>query len=180
MKYRRSRAAGGTYFFTLVTHRRRRFLCEPENISHLREAFRHVMSRHHFTVDAFVLLPDHLHCIWTLPEGDCDFSTCWRLIKSAFTCVCDESYRGTASSSRKRKSEQAVWQRRFWEHQIRDEIDLRQHVEYIHYNPVKHVLVDAPKDWAYSSFLRYVRKGIYDLEWGMRDTISFDVGVGSE
>jgi len=87
MKYRRARTKGGTYFYSLVTHRRRRFLCEPENVSHLREAFRDAMSRHPFIVDAFVLLPDHLHCIWTLPKGDGDFSMRWRLIKSYFTRV---------------------------------------------------------------------------------------------
>ncbi|MFL7793424.1 MAG: transposase [Anaerolineae bacterium] len=180
MKYRRAQTEGGTYFFTLVTHHRRRFLCKPENVTYLREAFRYVMVRHPFKIDAFVLLPDHLHCIWTLPEGDCDFSTRWRLIKSAFTRACGEVHRGAISASRRQKGEQAVWQRRFWEHQIRDERDLIQHVEYIHYNPVKHSLAKAPKDWEYSSFHRYVREGFYDKEWGAEGTISFEIGVGSE
>ena len=180
MKYRRARVEGGTYFFTVVTHRRRRFLCEPENVSHLREAFRYVMTRRPFKINAFVLLPDHLHCVWTLPVGDCNFSTRWRLVKSAFTRACDEAYRGAVSASRRRKGEQAVWQRRFWEHQIRDERDLIQHVEYIHYNPVKHGLVKAPKDWEYSSFHRYVSKGIYDQEWGSEGPVSFETGVGFE
>ena len=180
MKYRRAQTEGGTYFFTLVTHHRRRFLCKPENVTYLREAFRYVMVRHPLKIDAFVLLPDHLHCIWTLPEGDCDFSTRWRLIKSAFTRACGEIHRGAISASRRQKGEQAVWQRRFWEHQIRDERDLIQHVEYIHYNPVKHSLAKAPKDWEYSSFHRYVREGFYDKEWGAEGTISFEIGVGSE
>jgi putative transposase len=180
MKYRRARAEGGTYFFTVVTYRRRGFLCEPENVGHLREVFRYVMARHPFEIDAFVLLPDHLHCIWTLPEGDSDFSTRWRLIKSAFTRACGETYRGIVYGSRRQKGEQAVWQRRFWEHQIRDERDLIQHMEYIHYNPVKHGLVRAPKDWEYSSFHRYVRNGVYDREWGAEGVISFEAGVGSE
>ncbi len=180
MKYRRARVEGGTYFFTVVTHRRRKFLCEPENVAHLREAFRYVMARHPFVIDAIVLLPDHLHAIWTLPEGDADFSTRWRLVKSAFTRACGEAYHGVVSSSRRRKGEQAVWQRRFWEHRIRDERDLIQHVEYIHYNPVKHGMVKAPRDWEYSSFHRYVRQGIYDQEWGAEGTISFGTGVGSE
>jgi putative transposase len=180
MKYRRARAGGWTYFFTVVTYRRRRFLCEPENVGHLREAFRYVMARHPFEIDAFVLLPDHLHCIWTLPEGDSDFSTRWRLIKSAFTRACGEAYRGIVYGSRRQKGEQAVWQRRFWEHQIRDERDLIQHVEYIHYNPVKHGLVKAPVDWEYSSFHRYVRKGVYDREWRGEGPVSFEAGVGSE
>ena len=147
MRYQRLRVNGGTYFFTLVTHRRRRLLCTPENVYHLREAFRSVTERHPFKLDAFVLLPDHLHAIWTLPEGDDDFSMRWRLIKSAFTRRCGEACRGPASASRRRKGEQAVWQRRFWEHQIRDERDRIQHIEYIHYNPVKHGLVEAPRDW---------------------------------
>jgi len=111
MKYRRARAKGGMYFFTVVTHCRRRFLCEPENVSHLREAFRYVMTRHPFKIDAFVLLPDYLHCVWTLPEGDSDFSPTpaqlarWRLIKSAFTRVCGEAYWGSVSPSRRRKGE---------------------------------------------------------------------------
>ena len=180
MKYRRARAEGGTYFFTVVTHRRRRFLREPENVSHLREAFRYVMARRPFKIDAFVLLPDHLHCIWTLPEGDRDFSTRWRLIKSGFTRACGEAHRGTVSASRRRKGEQAVWQRRFWEHQIRDERDLIQHVEYIHHNPIKHGLVKAPRDWEYSSFHRYVRQGVYDREWGSKGTVPFEADVGSE
>jgi putative transposase len=180
MKYRRARAEGGTYFFTVVTHRRRKFLCEPENVALLREAFRYVMEHHPFVIDAIVLLPDHLHSIWTLPEGDADFSTRWRLIKSTFTRACGEAYRDVVSSSRRRKGEQAVWQRRFWEHQIRDKRDLIQHVEYIHYNPVKHGLVEAPRDWGYSSFHRYVRQGIYDQEWGAGGNVSFGTGVGSE
>jgi putative transposase len=180
MKYRRARVEGGTYFFTVVTHRRRRFLCEPENVSHLREAFRYVMRRHPFEIDAFVLLPDHLHCIWTLPEGDCDFSTRWRLVKSTFTRTCSKTCHGIVSRSRRQKGEQAIWQRRFWEHQIRDERDLIQHVEYIHYNPVKHGLVKAPRDWEYSSFHRYVRKGIYGQEWGADEMVAFEAGVGSE
>jgi len=184
MKYRRARAKGGTCFFTLVTHRRRRFLCEPENVSLLRGAFRYVMARHPFKIDAFVLLPDHLHCIWTLPEGDSDFSTRWRLIKSTFTRACGETYRGSVSPSRRRKGEQAARcakrtrQKRFWEQQIRDERDLIQHVEYIHYNPVKHGLVNAPKDWEYSSFHRYIHEGLYAQERGTEGAVSFGVGVG--
>jgi putative transposase len=180
MKYRRARAKGGTYFFTVVTHRRRRFLCEPENVFHLRESFRYVMERHPFVIDAIVLLPDHLHAIWTLPEGDCDFSTRWRLVKSGFTRACDATCHGVVSRSRRQKGERAVWQNRFWEHHIRGERDLIQHVEYIHYNPVKHGLVEAPRDWKYSSFHRYVRQGIYDREWGAGEAVSFEAGVGSE
>jgi putative transposase len=132
------------------------------------------MERHPFKIDAFVLLPDHLHCIWTLPHEDRDFSKRWRLIKSDFSRQCVAKHKTTPSASRLRKKEQAIWQRRFWEHQIRKETDFINHVEYIHYNPVKHRLVQAPKDWEYSSFHRYVREGIYDVEWGARKEITFD------
>ncbi|MBN1888999.1 MAG: transposase, partial [Thermoflexales bacterium] len=124
--------------------------------------------------------PDHLHCIWTLPEDDSDFSIRWRLIKSAFTRKCNMPQPTVLSSSRQHKGEQAVWQRRFWEHRIRDETDFIRHVEYIHYNPVKHSLVKAPRDWEYSSFHRFVREGAYDQAWGSETGISFEAGIGSE
>ena len=180
MRYRRARTKGGTYFFTVVTHRRKKILCRPHNISLLREAFTSVIKKHPFTIDAFVLLPEHLHCVWTLPQGDRDFSKRWRLIKTHFTRNCDNRYKKTPSASRQIKKEQAVWQRRFWEHLIRDEQDFVKHVEYIHYNPVKHGLVKAPKNWEYSSFHRYVREGIFDLEWSAGQDISFDEAIGRE
>ena len=180
MQYRRLKIAGGTYFFTIVTHDRRKFLCEPDNISLLRNAFRYVMQRHRFTIDAIVILPDHLHAIWTLPDGDWDFSTRWRLIKNYFSRQCDPKYRGKISTSRAKKQEQSIWQRRFWEHQIKDENDYNNHVNYIHYNPVKHGLVTAPKDWEYSSFHRYVKNGIYPLDWGAGVEIIFDSSIGNE
>ena len=151
-----------------------------ENVDLLRQAFRHVMEWHPFIIDAFVLLPDHLHCIWTLPEGDMDFSKRWRLIKSYFTKKCDHGYKNTPSASRKKKNEQAVWQRRFWEHLIRDDEDYLRHVEYIHYNPVKHGLVKAPKDWPYSSFHKYMRERKYDLNWGAVRLMTFDEAIGKE
>ena len=166
MRYRRTRKKGGTYFFTVVTFNRANILLHPENISLLRDSFRKVMASHPFLIDAFILMPDHLHCIWTLPENDRDFSKRWRLIKSHFTRNCDNKYKQTPGESRKRKNEQAVWQRRFWEHLIRNENDFARHVEYLHYNPVKHGLVKAPADWEYSSFHKYVRNGKYDRKWG--------------
>ena len=180
MQYRRAALKGGTYFFTLVTYQRRHILCEPDNVALLREVFRAVMAHHPLTIDAFVLLPDHLHCIWTLPQADHDFSTRWRLIKSAFSRRCQPKYTQRPSASRLRKGEQAVWQRRFWEHTIRDDKDLKQHVEYIHYNPVKHGLAGAPKDWEFSSFHRYVREGVYDIRWGETEGINFVAGIGHE
>jgi len=180
MKYRRAREKGGTYFFTVVTHKRKAILTTPDNIALLREAHRCVMDNHPMTIAAVVILPDHLHCIWTLPEGNCDFSTRWRLIKSYFSRNCDGRFESTRSSSRMRKAEQAIWQRRFWEHQIKDDSDFRVHCDYIHYNPVKHGLVNAPKDWPYSTFNRYVNEGMYDSEWGTGGELFFGDGVGME
>ena len=187
MQYRRAKIPGGTYFFTVVTYRRDKILCAPVNVMLLRQIFKKVMERHPFNIDAFVLLPDRLHCIWTLPQGDSDFSMRWRLIKSYFTRKCqkpvgwvEQSETQQKISSRLKKKEQTIWQRRFWEHLIRDDQDLIQHVEYIHYNPVKHGLEKAPKDWEYSSFHRYVRNGVYDSEWGAGVEMKFDSEVGGE
>jgi putative transposase len=180
MQYRRLKVEGGTYFFTVVTHDRRKILTEPDNISLLRNAFRDVMQQHPFKIDAIVILPEHLHCIWTLPDEDDDFSTRWRLIKNYFSRRCASQYQTQVSRSRQKKKEQTIWQRRFWEHLIRDELDFANHMDYIHYNPVKHGLVTAPKDWEYSSFHRYVHQGIYDVEWGTEGEIIFDENVGYE
>jgi putative transposase len=176
MEYRRAKITGGTYFFTLVTHHRRSFLCEDVSIDLLRESFRYVMQRHPFEIDAAVILPEHLHCIWTLPEGDSDYSMRWRLIKTFFSRRCGSDVKGQVSASRRHKKEQAVWQRRFWEHCIRDEQDWFRHVEYIHYNPVRHGLVKAPRDWKYSSFHRFVKEGKYDLIWGADTSLEMEDG----
>ena len=180
MRYRRVKIDGRAYFFTLATHNRNPFLCYPDNVELLRQAFRYTIQRHPIKINAFVLLPDHLHSIWTLPEGDHNFSMRWRLIKSYFSRYCQNKCDGAVSASRKNKQERAFWQRRFWEHVIRDDEDFVKHVDYIHYNPVKHGLVDAPKDWEYSSFHRYVQAGLYDKMWGTIDEISFEPDVGSE
>jgi putative transposase len=180
MKYRRAKTPGATCFFTVVTHNRRKFLCAPENITLLRQAFRVVMTNHPFRIEAFVILPDHLHTLWTLPAGDADFSIRWRLIKSYFSHRCHPPSQEQMSPSRQRKQEKAVWQRRFWEHQIRDEQDFIRHVEYIHYNPVKHGLVQAPVEWEHSSFQRYVKEGLYPANWGTDKTVAFLQSVGQE
>jgi putative transposase len=179
MEYRRAKSPGSSYFFTLVTHNRRPILCEPENINLLRDSFKRVIQQHPFAIDAIVILPEHLHCLWTLPPGDADFSTRWRLIKSWFSRRCDSQYQGKVSASRRSKNERAIWQRRFWEHLIRDEQDFNLHVDYIHYNPVKHGLVFSPKDWQYSSFDRYVQRGVYDFDWGSSEVL-FDSLIGME
>jgi putative transposase len=131
MRYRRVIAPGATFFFTLVTEQRRPLLREPEAVALLLAAVDKVRSRHPFEVDAYVILPDHLHAIWTLPEGDANFSTRWRLIKEAFTRAYIKAHGMLdRSESRLAKGEQAVWQRRFWEHAIRDETDFARHVDY--------------------------------------------------
>lgn len=178
MRYRRAFNPGGSFFFTVVTERRRPLLASADSVELLREAFRRVRSKRPFKIDAMVVLPDHLHCIWTLPQGDADFATRWRLIKTWFTKHCDPVLRFEPDVARARKRECAVWQHRYWEHQIRDEVDYIRHIEYIHYNPVKHGLVSSPEEWPYSSFLRYVESGAYATDWG-RGALAFD-GVGSE
>lgn len=180
MRYIRSRAKGATFFFTVVTSKRKKFLCNDENVILIKEAFKHILKQHTFNDDAFVMLPDHIHCIWTLPEGDSNFSLRWQLIKRYFTKRCDDKYKGLKTSSMRQKAEHAVWQRRFWEHQIRDERDFAAHVDYIHYNPVKHGYVKAPKDWPHSTFHRYVKEGIYEINWGATEKIMFDDKVGNE
>ena len=127
MRYCRAKTPGATYFFTLVTHQRRPILCQTENIDLLRDAFRYVIKQHPFKIDGIVILPDHLHTIWTLPETDAYFSTRWRLIKSYFSRKCDVAFPGKMNASRQYKGEKAIWQRRFWEHQIRDDQDFVNH-----------------------------------------------------
>jgi putative transposase len=152
----------------------------PENINLLRSIFIEIKQEHPFIIDAIVILPDHLHCLWTLPAGDVDYSMRWRLIKSAFSRQCQPQYMGTLTGSRHRKKEQAVWQRRFWEHKIKNDTDFRNHVEYIHYNPVKHGFISAPAEWRYSSFRRYVEQGLYEREWGAGKKMEFERDVGRE
>ena len=180
MRYRRTRIKGGTYFFTLVTFKREKILTRPENLLVLRHAFIDVRRQHPFEIDAIVLLPDHLHCVWTLPDDDHDFSTRWRLIKSHFTRNCDDKFKPKPFGSRAEKKEQALWQRRFWEHLIRDEEDYLRHVEYVHYNPVKHGLVSTPGDWQYSSFHRYVEMGKYRHDWASSGNITFHGAIAGE
>ena len=160
--YRRAHVPGGTFFFTLNLLDRRQCLL-VEHIDALRAAFRAVRVMRPFAMDAAVVLPDHLHCLWSLPPEDADFSTRWRLIKAHFARSVP---RGEYLSGRRlRSGERGVWQKRFWEHQIRDESDFEAHVDYIHFNPVKHGHAEAAKDWPHSSFRRYVAMGIYGQDW---------------
>jgi len=157
MQYRRFYQSGARYFFTVVTEKRKTLLIE--NIERLRAAFRLCLSRYPFEIEAIVVLPDHLHAVWRLPEGDANFSKRWMVIKRKFSAGLPSR---VVSDSKTNKREKGVWQRRFWEHCIRDENDWRQHVDYIHFNPVKHGYVSAPQDWLYSSFNQAVRKGWYE------------------
>jgi putative transposase len=161
--YRRKRVQGGCYFFTVNLLNRRSSLL-VDHIDVLRIAIRKVKSSFPFHIDAMVVLPDHLHCILTLPVGDDDFSTRWSQIKSRFSHQIPKMER--ASLSRKRRRERGVWQRRFWEHAIGDEDDYNNHIDYIHFNPSKHGWADRPIDWPYSSLHRFVREGIWDTGWG--------------
>ena len=129
----------------------------------LRSAFRYARDRDPFTIEAIVVLPDHLHCIWTLPEADSDFATRWRLIKSAFSRGLPRNER--ISQSRLHRGERGIWQRRYWEHTLRDQDDFANHVDYVHINPVKHGHVTRVADWPFSSFHRMVRLGIYPEDW---------------
>lgn len=165
--YRRVKAKGGTYFFTAVTYRRRKILSLPESRRVLRNTIIEVKKDYPFGIEAWVLLPDHIHSIWTLPRHDCDFSKRWGLIKAGFTKQVKELLHREEwmNASKRMHRESTIWHRRFWEHRIRDGGDFAAHMDYIHYNPVKHGYVDRVSDWAYSTFHRYVRSGVYPVDW---------------
>ena len=164
VNYRRARISGATFFFT-VTLRERSSYALTDHIDALREALRTVKRRRPFRIDALVVLPDHLHTIWTLPDNDGDFSGRWRAIKGGFTRALK---RRSVTLERDRRGEHDLWQRRFWEHMIRDENDFVRHVDYTHYNPVKHGLVARPVDWPWSSIHRYVRHGLAGVACAVR------------
>lgn len=177
--YRRSRE-GNTYFFTVVTYMRQPILCLEDSIKALEESILEVQQYKPFIIKAWVILPDHLHAIWELPDGDSDYSIRWALIKKGSSKRLKGRLNNTPepNRSRIRHREATVWQRRFWEHRIRDESDFAGHVDYIHYNPAKHGLVNSPKEWKLSSFQRYVDEGLYPSDWS-GGIIDFD-GIGAE
>jgi putative transposase len=156
--YYRCYIKGGTYFFTLVTWERKKLLCKPETIQLLRESFRYAMQKHPFKIVGIVILPDHFHCILELPMNSDNFSLCLGLFKWYFSI----HFRSVSNKRR----EKSIWQKRFWEHYIRDEEELGRCLDYIYYNPVKHGYVKNPMDWPYSSFWREILNGHYEKNWG--------------
>ncbi|MBW4563954.1 MAG: transposase [Mojavia pulchra JT2-VF2] len=166
--YRRAYIAGGTVFLTLVTYQRHPLFAKPENVAMLRQAVATVRAESPFEIVGAAVLPDHLHFIWTLPPEDSNYSKRVGRIKVLFTRALkgNELLTEELPLSRGKHREQDVWQRRFWEHTIRDENDLRNCLDYIHYNPVKHGLVSCPHLWQYSSFHKWLRQGHYSNDWG--------------
>jgi putative transposase len=169
-EYRRAYVAGGTYFLTVVTHRRAPILGGAEDVADLRRAVAEVKRKDPFEVVAAVVMPDHAHFLWSLPGGDTSYSRRVGRMKVGFS-----RHRQARSGrpaglgpSGHRHRESGLWQRRFWEHTIRDENDLERHLDYIHWNPVKHGLATCPHVWPYSSFKTWVRRGLYPEDWGCR------------
>ena len=160
--YRRNRVPGGTYFFTVNLLNRSSDLLVT-HIDVLRTSVRTIRQNSPFHIDAWVVLPDHMHCIWTLPPNDDDFPGRWQALKKSFSKAIPATER--RSPVRQAKGERGIWQRRFWEHTIRDDIDYARHMDYIHFNPVKHGYADHPADWPFSSFQRCAAKGLYPADW---------------
>lgn len=169
-EYRRPIAPGATFFFTVVTNMRRPILTTVAALEFLRAAFREEIAHHPFEINAIVVLPDHLHCLWNLPPDDTRYSMRWSAIKGRFTelLLADGSTETPRSDSRCKRGERGVWQRRFWDHAIRNDEDYKRHMDYIHYNPVKHGLAQCPHLWPHSSFAKWVRRSVYADNWMCR------------
>jgi putative transposase len=161
VNYRRNLVPGGTYFFTVALANRRSSVL-VDNVDSLRQAFLKARTERPFEIDAIVILPEHLHTIMTLPLTDPDYSGRWRRVKGLFTRALVNSGMFIARDSR---GEYQLWQHRFWEHTIRDDTDFERHVDYIHFNPIKHNLVSRVADWPHSSFHRYVKRGVLPRDW---------------
>jgi len=164
--YHRYYVKGGTYFFTVVSYRRRYLFKDKTSIDLFKNSLEATITASPFKIEALVILPDHLHTIWTLPENDSDFSTRWKKIKTDFSKQYKKNNVGYRQEPLTPKGEAGIWQRRFWEHLIRDQEDFNRHCDYIHYNPVKHGLVKSPAEWKHSSFSKFVEQGLYDKNWG--------------
>jgi putative transposase len=176
--YRRANFPGGYYFFTVVTYSRKKIFDKETARKWLRFAWLQTQSKRPFETIALCLLPEHLHCIWKLPENDADFSTRWASIKALFTREYSKQTgkNNIINESRIKHREAAIWQRRFWEHQVRDETDLQNHINYIHYNPVKHGLAINAEDWPWSTYNKYIQQNNYNItekEYLIPDDINF-------
>jgi len=162
--YRRAWTQGGTFFFTLTLENRAESTLLTDHIDVLREVVRKVRANHPFHIHAWAVLPDHLHCVIELPDGEADFANLWRLIKGGFSKKVPRTEE--LSPSRERRNERGIWQRRYWEHCIRDEADFLAHMDYVHINPLKHGLVERVRDWPYTTFHGLVERGVYPIDWG--------------
>jgi len=162
-EFRRNRVSGGTYFFTIAIAERHKDLL-VKHIALLRNAIHLEKKRAPFVIIAMSILPDHLHAVWRLPVGDTNYSERWRRIKATFSKMLKRNE--TVSKSRFEKGERGIWQRRFWEHTIRDDADLQRHMDYVHFNLVKHRYVKKAADWQHSTFHAYVDRGVYPVDWG--------------
>ncbi len=167
-EYRREYVPGGTYFFTVCTHQRRPVLTRRSVREAITSASVIVRRKYPFRIDAWVILPDHLHCLWTMPAKDADFSKRWSMVKRIVTQTCG-AICCDYDTSRSIRLEGRIWQRRFWDHLIRSEKDYQTHVDYVHWNPVKHGYTRSAAGWPYSSFSRFVAKGVYEADWGISD-----------
>ncbi len=172
--YRRAWHQGGTYFFTVNLLQRHGNDLLIRHIDTLRQVVKSVKTRHPFMIHGWVVLPEHLHCVIELPPGDADYSTRWRLIKMEFSKTLPVNER--RSKVRLKRGERGIWQRRFWEHLISNEADYRAHMDYVHFNPVKHGLVSRVCDWPYSTFHRLVEQGVYPPDWAGDDEVSLVYG----
>ncbi len=175
-EYRRVKLKGGTYFFTLVTYKRQSIFLFHEAIVLLKKSIDHVKDYYPFSLEAYCILPDHIHLIFSLPEDDNNYSVRISQIKRRFSKQYNKKIGvlDLGNKSRQNRRELPIWQRRFWDHLIRDENDLEHHIDYIHYNPVKHGLVNRVHDWKYSSFHDFVEQGYYDLSWGEDNKIDVE------
>ncbi|OAI17936.1 transposase [Methylomonas koyamae] len=167
MDYRRIWQPGGTYFFTINLLQRKNNDMLVQHIQFLRDSIKAVKANHPFKTHGWVVLPEHMHCLIELPANDTDYATRIRLIKMGFSKAIPKTER--RSAIRIKRGERGIWQRRYWEHLIRDEADFQAHLDYIHYNPVKHGWVKQVKDWPYSTFYRWVERGVYPLNWAGND-----------
>lgn len=177
-RYRQARLAGGSYFFTVVARNRQPLLCRPRVRRALRQGIERARALYPFTIDAWVLLPDHLHCIWTLPQGDCDYPRRWAMIKRYTVKSLREAGVGetrVADMATAPVVNGTIWQRRYWEHCVRGDDDYRRCLDYLHYNPVKHGYAQRAVDWPYSTFQRWVRAGIYPPDWGGNPSLGSDL-----